>query len=259
MLEKLQYHEIDNFNQERMQEMIENILHDNLDYKTRAVRLGRRIIKINYYDPKVAYNLQGDNKILILQDPNKKCHVNFQGKLEPTQISNVWNEIKRKISNSQIITDQEKIILTREEVIYEIIEKIEGRKIKIDTLKVLDYIGEFQQKYQRLPYKNEIDQIVKEYIGSHEVEKKVELKIEKKKKISPIKNKILTRNKSDNTSGNILVIPKPVGRRLCPHCGNVSTYKIHENIDKSYILCAYPRVYGKRYYCDGCRGMWREK
>jgi hypothetical protein len=57
----------------------------------------------------------------------------------------------------------------------------------------------------------------------------------------------------------ILTFPKPEGRRLCPVCGNESMFKIHEYIDKSNIICAYPRIYGKKYACDGCGCTWREK
>jgi len=262
MLENTQSHVIDNFDHENMQEMLENILHDNLEYKTRAVRLGRRIIKINYYDPKVNYNLQKDNKIIILQDPKNTCHVNFQGQLNPAQISDVWKALTKNLSNTQLIDENEDIILTREELIYEIIEKLELKHVKIDTFKIVKSIEKFQQNNLRLPFKKEIDQIIDIYINANEGEIRViveEPRIIKNKEI-PKKIKINPFIKdSNNTPREIITIPKPNGRRSCPHCGNISTYKIHEQIDKSYVLCSFPRLYGKKYYCDGCRGIWREQ
>jgi len=262
MLENTQSHAIDNFDDENMQEMLENILHDNLEYKTRAVRLGRRIIKINYYDPKVNYNLQRDNKIIILQDPKNTCHVNFQGQLNPAQISNVWTELKKTLSKTPLINEEENVILTREELIYEIIEKLESKHVKTDTFKILNSIKKFQEKYIRLPFKNEIDQIIDLFMDVKE--EKIRIKVEEpkiqKKKENIQKIKSLPGQKTTNKkSGKILIIQKPDGRRSCPHCGNISTYKIYEQIDKSFVLCAFPRLYGKRYYCDGCRGIWREQ
>ena len=264
MLEKSHYYEIDNFDQENMQEMLETILHENLDYKTRSVRLGRSLIKINYYDPNVAYNLQTENKILILQDPKKTCHINFQGKIGPAQISNVWDELKKNISPVSFINEQENISLTRERFIYEIIERLESRQIKANTFEILESIGKFQQEYQRLPYKNEIDLVIDKYLVGIKVElediiKQDPIRDEKIKVIPEIEDNKLSSTTPKGSSGDIISISKPVGRRTCPHCGNVSSYKIIEKIDKNYILCVYPRLYGKIYHCDGCRGRWREQ
>jgi len=59
--------------------------------------------------------------------------------------------------------------------------------------------------------------------------------------------------------GDMLIIPKPDGRRVCPICGDSNLYKIHEMIDKSDLLCDYPRIYGKKYSCDQCGVHWKEK
>ena len=57
----------------------------------------------------------------------------------------------------------------------------------------------------------------------------------------------------------ILVVPKSEGRRKCPNCGNSNPRMIHESTDKSIIISAYPRIYGKNYKCGGCGVIWREE
>jgi hypothetical protein len=57
----------------------------------------------------------------------------------------------------------------------------------------------------------------------------------------------------------ILIIPKPQGRRTCPICGPLNLYKIHEIIDKDDLICVYPKIYGKKYICDQCGIEWKEK
>jgi hypothetical protein len=63
------------------------------------------------------------------------------------------------------------------------------------------------------------------------------------------------RYKSDEKA---ILIPKPNGRRLCPICGDDNHYNIHEIIDKAQVFCDYPRIYGKKYYCDQCGVEWKE-
>ncbi|MFX1417957.1 MAG: hypothetical protein ACFE9N_03435 [Promethearchaeota archaeon] len=46
-------------------------------------------------------------------------------------------------------------------------------------------------------------------------------------------------------------------RRECPICGNTSKAFIQEIIDRSHIISAYPRMYGKKYKCGQCGREWR--
>jgi hypothetical protein len=46
-------------------------------------------------------------------------------------------------------------------------------------------------------------------------------------------------------------------RRQCPHCDNNRQMFIHEEIDKTSIIMAYPRIYGKKYKCGSCGGFWK--
>ena len=45
-------------------------------------------------------------------------------------------------------------------------------------------------------------------------------------------------------------------RRKCPHCHNDRHMFIHEEIDKTNIIMAYPRIYGKKYKCGKCGTYW---
>jgi len=47
------------------------------------------------------------------------------------------------------------------------------------------------------------------------------------------------------------------GRRRCPKCGNVNKALIREMPDKTHIILAYPRMYGKKYKCGLCGTEWR--
>jgi len=47
------------------------------------------------------------------------------------------------------------------------------------------------------------------------------------------------------------------GRRRCPKCGNANKALIREMPDKTHIILAYPRMYGKKYKCGLCGTEWR--
>ncbi|MFW9773787.1 MAG: hypothetical protein ACFFEO_16670 [Candidatus Thorarchaeota archaeon] len=156
-------------------------------------------------------------------------------------------------------------------IVNEIKKEIEDRGFNIEKVYVEHFIENFQEEYHRLPQKNEINSIVKSYIKIIEDDKEENISIKKEKSVSEqmepiIKNFIQKKNilKSISKkamfkySEEILTLPKPNGRRTCPICGDESWFKIHETIDKHYIISHYPRVYGKKYSCSGCGCQWRE-
>lgn len=59
------------------------------------------------------------------------------------------------------------------------------------------------------------------------------------------------------TKLEMMVISDVEGHRKCPKCGNTNRNKIHEELDKSNIIMAYPRMYGKKYRCGQCGQEWR--
>ncbi len=318
---------------------------EKLSYSTRMAKLGKNIIKINYYDTSIDENLQRENKILILQDPNNDCHINFKGKLNSTQISELWSELNRSINKTEQVIVENTQQLCREDATYMIIDMIEKQGFEIDTLRAIEFIENFQNRYNRLPYENEILPIVKGYILTQSSIKdktmttyvpspksstntissvqaspkpiqsapvipepiktpepvKVPTLIKAADYIKPneinttityqepikspqpaiknisVSNPVNTTYSQDSiekkvqsiksgktpvivdeSSSGLLTIQKPIGRRTCPNCGNNGEYKIHEIIDKSDLLCLFPRLYGKKYSCDGCKIEWKE-
>ena len=160
-------------------------------------------------------------------------------------------------------------------IIGDIIREVEQKGLDIEKIYVENFIDNFINEYERLPKKNEIKPIVSSYLKTLEVQavitenhqETIESKtdtnviipvvksfIQKKNLIKSIKNQgLFTR------SGEILTIPKPMGRRLCPICDDANYYKINESIDKNDVISHFPRVYGKIYTCSGCGCVWKEK
>ncbi len=52
-------------------------------------------------------------------------------------------------------------------------------------------------------------------------------------------------------------IVQGISRRECPLCGNRNKLLIHEVLDRTHIISAYPRMYGKKYKCGDCGREWR--
>jgi len=48
-----------------------------------------------------------------------------------------------------------------------------------------------------------------------------------------------------------------LSRRECPKCGNKIKTHIRETLDKTHLICDYPRMYGKKYHCGECGVEWR--
>ncbi|MFX0047272.1 MAG: hypothetical protein ACFE8G_03800 [Candidatus Hermodarchaeota archaeon] len=160
-------------------------------------------------------------------------------------------------------------------IIGDIIREVEEKGLFIEKIYVENFIDNFISEYERLPKKSEIKPIVTSYLKMLETQKPVteihhESTILKANSnlIDPVvKNFIQKKNliNSINNDGlfthsrEIITIPKPEGRRLCPICENENWYKIHESIDKNDIISHFPRVYGKIYTCSGCGCVWKEK
>ena len=160
-------------------------------------------------------------------------------------------------------------------IVEDIIKEIKREGFSIEKAFVEDFIDNFQEKYNRLPKKIEIQPIVKSYLKILEDEQSEKEIRSSETEISPVNEDIepvitnflkkrnlintITEESLFRNTGEILVIPKTDGRRICPICGNDDNFfKIHESIDKSYIICHYPKIYGKIYHCDACSCTWRE-
>ena len=163
----------------------------------------------------------------------------------------------------------------KEYIIEDIVREVNQKGVNIEKIYVESFVDNFFDEYERLPKRSEINPIVSSYLKMIEesapiiklsqnsdesksnedvIEPVVKSFLQKKNLIISIKSKGLFCR-----SGETLTIPKPEGRRLCPICDNETWYKIHETIDRTEIICHYPKVYGKKYTCSGCGTVWKEK
>ena len=163
----------------------------------------------------------------------------------------------------------------KEYIINNIVREVNQKGFNIEKVYVESFIDNFLDEYERLPKKSEINPIVSSYIkliedsapiieisqnsgeidsNNNMIEPVVKSFIQKKNIIYSIKSEGLFCR-----SGEMLTIPKPKGRRLCPICDNENWYKIYETIDRTDIICDYPKIYGKKYTCSGCGTVWKEK
>jgi len=73
----------------------------------------------------------------------------------------------------------------------------------------------------------------------------------------------ITRNNEESTPFGGITKIEPIidSVRKCPKCGNQKKSLIREELDKTNIILAYPRMYGKKYVCGafGCGCNWRIK
>lgn len=164
--------------------------------------------------------------------------------------------------------------ILKDYIIGDIIKEVEEKGLSIEKDYVELFIDNFISEYERLPKKSEISPIVSSYLKSLETKKFRSEIIETPHKSSETesskppnvkfinKDTMLNSIKNEGLFGrsvDILIIPKPKGRRLCPICDDANLYKIHELIDKNDIICDYPRIFGKKYICSGCSCVWKEK
>jgi hypothetical protein len=273
MFERAHSFGIGRVNSNEIQKAMEEFLKKKFNFSTKTSQLGKTLLRINYFDEKIDEGLQKDNKITILIEPEKNVYIKVNGKLPESQILPLWEELKEKFGSQDEQKDMEEEIHTKEEIINKIVTKIqkEGYKIKLSDVEL--FMDNFQEKYMRLPQKDEINSIVKGYIIMINEEDITDIESETKElyKDLPINieynnfkdpQEILVQTKSRTPislysyENGILTIEKPIGRRKCPSCGNEGL--IHELDDKTIILLDYPKIYGKKCCCAECGQEWRE-
>ena len=258
VMERTQSFDMEECNQESIQKITENILRNNLTLSFKTVVLGDKIIKINYFDESEPEDLQLDNKITILLEPEKKYYINVKGKLTDDQISELWGELNLKLKETQRSKNKNKNELTKDELINEICNSIKNLGFHIEVSDALGFIENFIEKFYRLPRREEIEPIIKGYVLINDENKilKNTLSEEVFHDIKPYQPEQLT---TDFSSMDVITILKPTGRRVCPRCGPDNWFKIHEIEDKDNLISVYPKIYGKMYTCDKCRIFWKEE
>lgn len=263
MLERSHSYNVRDKNYDDIQRIVENVLEKNLLFSTNSKRLGRSLLRINYFDTNVDRETQKNNRITILQEPEKRIYIQINGKLTDSQVGQLWNEFERNLNNSINLKKVTKSMPSKDEIIREIKRLIDERGYLVKSEDVQEFVENFIEKYDRFPKKDEINSIVKGYIVMVNEEKLFDnndtdlIVDEKNMEISePLlekKQKDLPLTSNDST---VLVMSDGVGRRKCPVCSNDGL--IHEKDDKSVILMDYPRIYGKKNCCADCGYEWRE-
>ncbi|MFX0072124.1 MAG: hypothetical protein ACFFAO_13630 [Candidatus Hermodarchaeota archaeon] len=273
MLERTQSFGIKDKSNTDIQKIMEDVLQKSLNYSTKTAKLGNTLLRINYFDENIDKELQKENKITILKDPEKKIYVKVNGKISDEQINQLWNELAKSLEISDDLEKYIEKIFSKDEIISNITKKIQDRGYNIVKSDAETFIENFQERYNRLPKKDEINSIVKGYIIMIDQDNL----IHKEEEITSITKEVSTENnvnifketldkltvsKHSNPislrsyENGVLVIEKPLGRRKCPSCNNEGL--IHEIDDKSIILMDYPRIYGKKCCCAECGCEWRE-
>ncbi|MFX1574829.1 MAG: hypothetical protein ACFFB0_18995 [Promethearchaeota archaeon] len=262
IIERAHSFDIREQNKYDIQKKLENFLQQKFMLSTSTTKLGRSLLRINYFNENLEKELQKDNRITILHEPEKRLYIQVKGNLTDMQVEQLWNELEKDLI---IIKKQEVLeerILTKDEIINRILNLIKSEGYTIENSDVHNFIDNFQQKYNRLPKEEELNSIVKGYI----LMKNEDYLLEKAEDNNDdIKSEFVeltheeSREKISLSSGynGILIVNSPIGRRKCPSCENEGL--IREVDDKSVILLDYPRIYGKKYYCGACGQEWREQ
>ena len=91
MLERTHSFGIKNKRNTDIQKIMEDVLQKNLNYSTKTAKLGNTLLRINYFDENVDKELQKENKITILKEPEKK--------IPPTSMNEILKELVNLDSN----------------------------------------------------------------------------------------------------------------------------------------------------------------
>ncbi|MFX1419770.1 MAG: hypothetical protein ACFE9N_12695 [Promethearchaeota archaeon] len=261
MSERNQSFDIQDKSYDEIQGIMENILKNNLSLSTKTKRLGRSLLRINYFDDNVEPEEQKDNRITILQEQEKRVYIQIKGKLTDSQVRQLWSAFDKKLKNSVNIVKIQKLEPTKEDLIQEIRRSIQLKGYIVKNEEVQTFIENFIDKFNRLPKKDEFDSIIKGYIimfnEDHFLEK-AETSIESgppSESAESVLGIIEDNEPLSSKNNSVVVIENSIGRRKCPSCGDETS--IHEITDKSIILMDYPRIYGKKKYCGLCGFEWK--
>jgi len=260
MLERNQSFDIKSNNNNDIQKILEHVLENKLLFSTNITKLGNSLLRINYFNKNTNKQSQKDNRITILQEPDKRVYIQINGDLNDVQIRQLWRELEESLNNSENSIKNIEKLQSKNEIIEVIKNLIENRGYSIKKEEIITFVDNFIEEYGRLPKSNEFDSIVKGYIiivNDEEISSITDLTHNKNN--FEVLNPILEnhqKNLSTNSYENrILSIEEKIGRRKCPNCGNKGL--IHEVDDKTIIILDYPRIYGKKKRCAECGAEFR--
>jgi len=257
MFEKTQSFDMNGQNYEGIRQKVEHILQKDLMYSTNTKRLGKTLFRISYFNEDIDKEEQKDNRITILQEPERRVYIQIKGWLRDDQIRQIWAKLENDLNLSKQVKQKKVKLPSKQEIIQEIIELIKLKGYIIDYNDAQDFLENFQEKYARLPKNEEISSIVKGYVIMINEDYLIE-KTEASIQSEPLSESIesILEGNLDEIQESMVVLENPIGRRKCPSCGNERL--IHEVDDKNIILMDYPRIYGKKNCCSSCGYEWRK-
>lgn len=261
MFERTQSFDMKGMEYKGIQTKIENILRKELKFSTDSLKVGKSLLRISYFDENIDKEKQKNNRITILQEPEKRVYIQVKGQLTDDQVEQIWQELEKNLKDSKKHEEKKEIDTTKDEIIDSIIESIKLKGYKIDKSAARTFLDNFHEKYARLPIDKEIDSIVKGYIimwNEDYLLEKTQIPIENEHNIddeNPFTGRSEIETESNSYSSSVLVVENSAGRRKCPSCGDNGS--IHEVTDKNLVILDYPRIYGKKKYCGNCAYEWR--
>lgn len=260
MLERTQSFDMNGKKCRGIQVKIENILYKEMKFSTNTIKLGESLLRITYFDEKIDKKKQRNNRITILQEPEKRIYIQVKGQLNDSQVEQIWQELNDDLKISKNIEEKNEILLTKDVIIEKIIESIKLKGYSINENDARNFLGSFQEKYNRLPKNQEINSIAKGYIimmNEDYLLEKTEISTETEQALEvkePFMESSEVKTPLNSYNSSVLVVENSAGRRKCPNCGDQAS--IHEVNDKSLVLLDYPRIYGKKKYCGACGLEW---
>ncbi|MHA1914547.1 MAG: hypothetical protein ACW986_15065 [Promethearchaeota archaeon] len=262
MFERTQSFDMNDQNYRQIQQKVEDILKNNLNYSVSTEKFGASLLRINYFDEITEKKAQRSNKITLLKEPGKKIYIQISGQLTDIQTGSLWKELEKDLQNLSNVETQELTKPTKEEIIEELMEIIKLKGYTIDKDDAEGFLEKFQGKYKRLPKNEEIGAISKSYIIMVNEDYLTE-KANALYKTEPLSESVnLHTDEIDNpiasdsaNTANDIIEPS-IGRRRCPSCGDEGS--IREVIDKTVLILDYPRIYGKKNHCCRCAYEWRK-
>jgi hypothetical protein len=266
MFERSQSYDIHDKGSDEIQKLMKEVLEKDLSFSTETKRLGSSLLRINYFDKNNEEEQQKDNRITILQESDKRVYIQIKGKMTNEQVGQIWKGFEKKLYNSTStsatisVPNIQKQQKKKEDVIQEIkilIEK-EGYFVKFEDVQT--FVENFIKEFNRIPEEKEFLSIVKGYIIMiNEEYTQLKPEVSLKDETAPERLKsvldILEEEVQSVALSTTKIIENGTGRRKCPSCGDEGS--IHEMTDKSIILMAYPRIYGKKKYCGKCGFEWK--
>ena len=75
MFERTQSFDVNGQNYEGIQQKVEKILQKDLNLSTNTSRLGKSLLRINYFNNQLDKEGQKENRITILQEPKRRIYI----------------------------------------------------------------------------------------------------------------------------------------------------------------------------------------